>query len=228
MSGLTGGKRAEPGVRMLLKMLRSKGGPQPRLVVAAVSLAATLLALFPAGALADCDGVIPPFGEFAPTASRIVIGEVTSTDPNAPWKGGHGASSRFTLRIDYVVRGSAASVLTVRDQPFLPCADHIIQARPGDRIALAFDIALNLEGFGAAPDAKFATIAWVAANAPREWWEVEQLTVAEVYELAGEPPPTDTLSDDPARSAGTEPLIAAVVSALVTVLVLRRLYVRIG
>jgi len=142
--------------------------------------------------MASCDGPIPSFRQFAATSPRILIGRVTAVDPAAQWRDDEGRSSRFTLHVEYVVRGESSPVIDIRDAAFLACADHIIIARVGDRIALAFDVP------GLLGDETVSTIpAWIDGT---PWGGAETITVGEVFSLVGMAVPPAT-STEAARSA---------------------------
>jgi len=168
---------------------------------------------------ASCDGPIPPFREFAATSPRILIGRVTAVDSTAPWRDDQGRSSRFTLDVEYVVRGESSISIDVRDAAFLPCADHIIIARVGDRIALAFDVP------GLMGDETVSTIpAWISGT-PMPWGGAETITVREVFSLVGKavPPATSTETARPAPvPAPTWPPLGVLAGCLTVVLLGRR------
>jgi hypothetical protein len=144
--------------------------------------------------IASCDGPVPSFRQFAATSPRILIGRVTAVDSTAEWRDDEGRSSRFTLNVEYVVRGESSPVIDVRDAAFLPCADHIIIARVGDQIALAFDVP------GLMGDESVSTIpAWINGT-PMPWGGAETISVREVFSLVGKAVPPAT-STEAARSA---------------------------
>jgi hypothetical protein len=143
----------------------------------AVILALSGLVLGPRPVSADCDGPVPPFREYATDASRVVIGDVTAVDLNSPWQDGEGGSSRFTLRVRHVIRGSADALMTFRDVPYLPCSDHIFVVHEGDRIALA----LGITGT-AIPGETINTAAWIRGT---PWGDSEQISIAGVFDLFG-------------------------------------------
>jgi hypothetical protein len=156
--------------------------------------AAALTAAIARPVLASCDGPVPSFRQFAATSPRILIGRVTAVDPVAQWRDDEGRSSRFTLDVEYVVRGESSPVIDVRDEAFLGCADHIIIARVGDQIALAFDVP------GLMGDETVNTIpAWISGT-PMQWGGAETITVREVFSLVGMAVPPVT-STEAARSA---------------------------
>jgi MYXO-CTERM domain-containing protein len=166
----------------------------------AVFAAAGLTAATARPVSASCDGPIPSFREFAAAASRIVIGRVTAVDSTAPWRDDEGRSSRFTLRIDYVVRGESPATMEVRDAAFLGCADHIVIARVGDEIALAFDVP------GLLGEGSLSTIpAWVKGT-PMEWGGAETITVREVFSLVGKTVPPATSTDAATSAPGSTPI----------------------
>lgn len=144
------------------------------------ALVALALSLLLAGTVvADCDGFIPPFRDHAGTAERIVIGTVTAIEPGTGDEVAR--STRFSLRVTDVLRGPDATRLEVKDLPYLPCADHLVRAAKGERIALAID------AHGFEPPITFTTIAWLDAMDPVD--PVNRITRAEVAALAASPPP---------------------------------------
>jgi hypothetical protein len=184
-----------------------------RLIVLAVasSLAVALTATTAGRALADCDGPVPSFRDHAESAKRIVIGDVVAVDPSAPWTDDWGRSSRFTLRVRYALRGQAESVMALTDLAFLPCADHIIIAREGDRIAVALDAT------GFTPPISFTTVAWISGTPP-DFAGIERITVSEAFALVGlDPPDTSTAregSNDPFPWSALAAAIAGISAAL--------------
>lgn len=157
-----------------------------RLVVALLAAAALTSGATPVGA--ECQGPVPSFRDVAPTAQRVLIGDVVAvqtgglTEPD-----GSGHSSRFTLRVRYVPRGTAPAVMEISDLPTQPCAG-VMVARVGDRIALALD------GTDYTPPIPVNTIAWIRGSPPFNDPMFETITVAEVYALLGlAPPPTSTV-----------------------------------
>jgi hypothetical protein len=181
-------------------------------LAAATTLALGLAALGATPVAADCDGPVPSFRAYAGSADRIVIGDVIAVDPTAPWTDDQGRSSRFTLRVRYVLRGHADAVMTLRDLAFLPCADHIIIAREGDRIALA----LGATGFE--PKITFDTVAWIRGTPPNFFDSIERITVAEVFSLVGKTAPdtsTTALPDEPSPIGGIAVLLAGFVGGVI-------------
>lgn len=152
----------------------------PRLTVqlarfaTAAALAIGLLTTVAPPVFAECDGPVPSFREKATSADTVVIGDVTSVDLTSGWRDGLGGSSRFTLRVRYEVVGTAGPTMRVQNLRYLPCADHVLTARPGDTIALA----LGLRRAGAEGD--FATAAWLRGSGAGE-----KITLSQVYALFG-------------------------------------------
>lgn len=177
--------------------------------MAAATLALGFAAVGAPPVVADCDGSVPSFRVHAASADRIVIGDVISVDPTSPWTDDRGRSSRFTLQVRYVVRGPADAVMTLRDRAFLPCADHVILAGTGDRIALA----LGATGFE--PPIRFDTVAWIGGTAT-DFAGIERMTVAEVFLLVGQTPP-ETATAAPSTDGTPPPIgfVAAVLAGLV-------------
>jgi hypothetical protein len=157
---------------------------------------------------AECDGPIPSFREVAPTAKTIVIGDVIDVQPGGLIDGIRGGRwSRFTLKVLYVVRGSARPTMEVRDVPTQPCASGIV-ARQGDRIAIAF------EGTAFTPVVVVNTAAWIRGEPP--FAEIDPLSAFEsitrdaVFRLAGVDPPetsTNPTTDPAAPSIDLWPLL---------------------
>jgi hypothetical protein len=185
-----------------------------RPLLLALTLAPILAAMAAGPVAADCDGFVPPFREHATAARRIVIGDVIAVDPSAPWRDDQGRSSRFTLRVRYVLRGQADSVISLRDLPFLPCADHVIEARKGDRIALA----LNASGF--TPRITFNTAAWIKGTPPDGGYE--RISVRDTFVLLDMKPPDTSIAaagiEDPFPLAGLTVLLAGVATAVIVLL----------
>ena len=181
--------------------------------------AAALTATTARPVMASCDGPVPSFRQFAATSPRILIGRVTAVDSTAQWRDEEGRSSRFTLLVEYVVRGESSPLIDVRDAAFLACADHIIIARVGDRIALAFDVP------GLLGDESVSTIpAWVSGT-PMQWGGAETITVREVFALAGKavPPATSTeAAPSTPKSAPMWPLIGLPAACFTAGLIERR------
>jgi len=148
--------------------------------VSALLLGTGLLMIVAGPVAAECDGPIPPFREYAPTANRIVIGTVTRIDRT---NDAFGRSPRFTLRVTDVLRGPQVRTLEVRDLAYLPCSGSWIQAALGEQIALA----IGAHGFD--PPITFATMAWIRATAPVS--AEDQMTRAEVVALVRGAPDTD-------------------------------------
>ena len=150
---------------------------------------------------AECDGPVPSFRKALGTAQRIVIGDVIEVrrggllEPQAD-----GRSSRFTLRVRHVLRGEAPKVMDIRDLVTQPCAGSIV-ARPGDRIAIAFD-AVDFT-----PPIAVNSAAWIRGE---PWGDsFERITEVEVFERLGlDAPDTGLASPDPAPTGPTfEPLL---------------------
>lgn len=178
--------------------------------VAAI-LAFSGLVLGPQPVSAECDGPVPPFREYATYASRVVIGDVTAVDLNSPWRDGEGGSSRFTLRVRHVIRGSAGAWMTFRDVPYLPCSDHIFVVHEGDRIALA----LGITGTSILGE-DVNTAAWIRGT---PWGDSEQISTAGVYDLFGlVMPDSSTAQSRPQESlpaGAVVVLLAGLVAAVV-------------
>lgn len=183
---------------------------------AGIALALVVATAAAGPALADCDGPVPSFRDHAAEAKRIVIGDVIDVDRGAPWTDDQGRSSRFTLRVRYVIRGPAERVMSLRDRAFLPCSDHIIIARKGDRVALALDA----KGFQ--PPITFDTVAWIRGTPP-EFAGIEQTTVREAFRLVGRELPETSTAPTPVNRQPSPGVLAALLAAAVTGTILWRL-----
>lgn len=160
----------------------------------AAAIAVGALAFSPLPVAAECDGPVPSLRDALTTAKRVVIGDVIAV------RGGglvrpavsDGWSSRFTLRVRYTPVGMAEPTMEIRDLPTQPCAG-VMQAREGDRIALAFDAT------DFTPPIPVNTVAWIR-GAPWAFIGVETITVAEVFGLLGlTPPDTATSPEEPTQ-----------------------------
>lgn len=186
-------------------------GRVARLSVASV-VAAVTLAAGAAPASAVCDGPLPSFRDALSTATRIVIGDVVAVRSGGLWDAGiDGRSSRFTLRVRYVLRGEAPAVMEIRDLPTQPCAAGVI-ARAGDRIALAFDAT------DFTPPIRVNAIAWIRGIPPAfEGFEI--ITATGVFELLGQAPPdTATAAPDLPHAPPLAPFLLLVTGFLGVVL----------
>ena len=171
-------------------------------------LAGSLLAN-PSNALGECDGPFASFRNAAPSARRIVIGDVIASLPGPPENDGR--TSRFTLQGWSVFDGDQPITIDVRDLLSQPCAGYIM-ARPGDRIAIAFD------GHDFVPLMVVNAVAWIGP-AP-EFLGIESTDIPAIYALLGRVPPAvlpgsvpATDPDGPPRTIAL-PLIALAVLAL--------------
>ena len=216
--------------RPLLRILRSRAALDKRLLLPTVmircmnltrvlflasTLAVTLAVTRASPVTAECDGPYPDFNEVVQTAKTIVIGEVVALE-----RGGardpidQGVSSRFTLQVVHVLRGSSNEVVTIADMPTQPCAA-VIGARFGDRIALAVD------GVAFTTRVKANMVAWIDAVPPPGFGpgsmsQAETYSVAEVFALVGqEVPPTATAAPAEIReSAPPSPLVPMLAAAV--------------
>jgi hypothetical protein len=152
---------------------------------------------------AECDGPVPSFRKALGTAQRVVIGDVIDVrlggllEPQAD-----GRSSRFTLRVRHVLRGEAPKVMDIRDLVTQPCAGSIV-ARPGDRIAIAFD-AIDFT-----PPMVVNSAAWIRGE---PWGDsYERISETEIFERLGlDAPDTAVATPDPPADApplGSLPLV---------------------
>jgi len=170
------------------------------------------------GVSADCDGPVPSFREHATSADRVVIGDVIAVDGTSRWRDDNGGASRFTLRVRYVLRGPFERTMELRDLAYLPCADHILIARKGDRIA----IALGASAF--TPRIDFDTAAWIRGT-PYPF--SERITVAGAFSLFGLHPPDTSTVPFPADGGQAWSGFAVLMAGLVVgALVYRRIGLR--
>ena len=151
-----------------------------RLVTVLGVLIAGLL-VSPSAALGECDGPFPSFEHAAASARRIVIGQVIATLPGTePMEDGR--SSQFVLRGWSVLEGDRPVEIDVRDVLTQPCSGYIM-ARPGDRIAIAF------EGHDFMPAQVVNAVAWLQGDAPPVEG-IETTTIGAIYARLGRVPPS--------------------------------------
>ncbi len=124
--------------------------------VLASAVAFGAIAVSPLPVAAECDGPVPSFRDALATAKRVVIGDVIAVRDGGLARAAtnNGWSSRFTLRVRYTPVGDAGRTMEINDLPTQPCAG-VIQAREGDRIALAFDAT------DFSPAIQVNTVAWI-------------------------------------------------------------------
>jgi hypothetical protein len=183
----------------------------------ATAIAFGVLGLSPIRVAAECDGPVPSFREALATADRVVIGDVVAVHDGGLMEAStsDGWSSRFTLLTRSTPVGAPRKTVEIDDLPTQPCAAGV-QARKGDRIAIAFD-ATAFE-----PPIQVNTVAWIRGTAP-DYVGVERITTAEVYRLLGlTPPETATLTDRPSGDIPIGLFVALVAGALGAVLSMRR------
>ena len=173
----------------------------------------------PATAVGECDGPFPSFQHAAPSARRIVIGQVVAVLPGPISPDGY--TSRFTLRGWSVLDGDVPVEFDVRDVQSQPCAGYIV-ARQGDRIAIAFD------GHDFTPPQVVNAVAWLQ-GAPPSFDGIEWTTVAAIYDLLGRVPPAVVPGTAPESNPNAGPddfvvlrLALLGILAIVGVLVWRR------
>lgn len=144
----------------------------------------------------------PSFTKAAPTAQRIVVGEVIQsyTDDSAD------NAIEFRLRVDEVLRGDAPPFLeftegTRSGMPLVVCpGDSILRVREGDVLAFAFDARIPTSR-----DPVMA-VAWIRGEPDLFLMPAsETLTLARVRELAALPA-TDTVTTS--STIPTTPLAA--------------------
>ena len=184
-----------------------------RRVAAIVGLLAGLVLLVPSTARGECDGPFASFQNAAPTARRIVIGQVVASLPGPPESDGR--TSRFTLQGWSVLDSDQPTVVDVRDLISQPCAGYIM-ARPGDRIAIAF------EGHDFTPRIVVNAVAWVE-GAPPPFDGIESTNVGAIYALLGRVPPvlaTPATPEPPAGNPSSDGRIWLAVALLAAVVFL--------
>lgn len=159
-------------------------------VLLATAIAFGALAVGPLQVAAECDGPVPSFRDALATAKRVVIGDVIAVRAGGLVEAAasDGWSSRFTLRVRYTPVGDAPQTMEINDLPTQPCAAGV-QARKGDRIALAFDATDFRQ------PVQVNTVAWIRGT-PADFVGIETITTAEVFRLLDlTPPDTATLPD---------------------------------
>jgi hypothetical protein len=159
------------------------------LVAAAAFVAGGLLASAP-GAAAECDGPYASFREAAPTAQRIVYGEVVAVRP-VEWGVGDGLTSRFTVEGWSLLGGARPDIVDVDDVLSTSCSGYLI-ARLGDRVAIAFS------GRAFATRVEVNAIAWLEGRLP-DRVGLETITEPELLDLVGVQLP---VAADPADPEG--------------------------
>ncbi len=184
-----------------------------------VACAAVIVAGRPAPVAADCDGPYPSFREAAPSARRVVIGDVVAMEPVDQWLDMEGRSSRFTLQAWSILDGVGPVVVPVRDLVSQPCAGYLF-GKVGDQVAIAFD------GRAFSNRIEVNAIAWVGGRAP-DRIGIESLTVGEVFMAVGLPvpavfPPQAVSADAPDPGPSWLPVAAVVAGLLAAAVVLRR------
>jgi len=183
----------------------------------ATAIAVGALAVSPLQAAADCDGPVPSFRDALATAKRVVIGDVIAVRDGGVVEAAanDGWSSRITLRVRYTPVGKAEPTMEVSDLPTQPCAG-VVQARKGDRIALAFDAT------DFSPPIEVNTVAWIRGT-PWDYFGVETITVAEAFRLLDlTPPDTATLPEQPTQELPVGLFVALATGALAGGLAWRR------
>jgi hypothetical protein len=201
-------------------------------LIAALVITIGIGAALTSSASAECNpgGILPTLKEASATAKTIVIGDVVAVRSGGSWDPSiDGRSSRFTLAVRIVVRGTAPPELSVQDLITRPCAGEVI-VRFGDRVVLALDAReTNFAG-------TFSTVAWITGQPPQGAGAFERVTDAQVLALAGPAlpeaptperatlPPASGQVVDPLAPAGApvEVLLVLVVLAVVAVGLLAR------
>jgi hypothetical protein len=190
-------------------MMMNHGMTSIRCLVALLVAAGPLsLALLSASALpvsAECDGPMPSFRHALSSAKRVVIGDVTAVQGGGLAEAGSGGrSSRFTIRVRYVVRGQAPHEIAIRDVPTQPCAPGL-EAAIGDRIAIAFDAT------DFTPPIQVNAVAWIRGTPP-DYPGIETTSVAEIYLRIGQSPP-DTATIEPPSLTTSFPVAVGLLAA---------------
>lgn len=192
----------------------------PRFVVGFLLGSASLFATAMPVA-AECTQIDPwpSFTEAAPTATRIVVGEVVRSylDDSAD------NAIHFRVRVDEVLRGSPQSALEFREEvrsgaPLKVCpGDSILRVRVGDVLAFAFDARIS------SSREPVLAVAWVRGR-PHDFLMpgAERLTVSRIRELA-RMPTTDTSTPRPRDDSGDLSVTVLLgLFAASTLLVIRR------
>ena len=149
--------------------------------------------------IAECDGPFPSFRSSAATAERIVIGRVTSGEPDASRSDGRTAD--FTIEGWSVLEGNTPVKEPVQGVQAQPCAGPIV-ARVGDVIVIAFG------GRDFSPSVVVNAVAWIS-GVPPGTAGIETVSALEVFALGGAVPPPEIVggvagrSIDPAWFAAT-------------------------
>jgi len=165
--------------------------------------------LMPSAAVGECDGPFPSFQNAAPSARRIVIGQVVATLAGPPGFD-DGRTSRFTLRGWSVLEGDKPVAIDVRDVQSQPCAGYIV-ARPGDRIAIAF------EGHDFTPVQVVNAVAWLEGQPP-SFDGIESTNVGAIYVLLGRVP--SAAGPAPTPEPAVRPSIDGPIGAVVLLAIL--------
>jgi hypothetical protein len=179
---------------------------RPRGLVRAAILAGCLAGLVASGRVevvaAECDGPYPSFTSAAPTASRVLIGQIVAIDPGpeAPLDEA-GRTSRFVLSGWSVLDDDRLVEERFEDLQSQPCAGYVV-GRVGDAIALAID------GRDFEPPQVVNAVAWVQGEPPQRSG-IETVTIADVYALVGRPMP------DPLPMASAAPTTSPALPLLI-------------
>jgi hypothetical protein len=102
--------------------------------------------------------------------------------------------------------------MSIRDLPTQPCAA-VVVARPGDRIAIAFD-AMDFQ-----PPIRVNTVAWIRGAPAFEG--IESITLGETFALMGLAAPDTSTSPDPGPSQPPFATIAVALAGIVATLMAR-------
>lgn len=174
----------------------------PQALGAPLVLAMALTGANSGQALADCVRLSPwpSFTQSAGSANRIIIGTVV-------WTPGGQVNSRFTLRVDEVLRGQApakvdfAAFRSGAPQPVCPEDSLLRVRRVGDRLAIAYGAHLSVF------EQPITAVAFVAPSRPDRGLmpDMERLTVAQVRAIAALPP-----TDIAAKASASSPAVMLV------------------
>ena len=190
------------------------------LLVTVFSLVA--LAAAPTDVAAECDGPVPSFRDALATAKRVVIADVVAVRSGGLVQpaASDGWSSRFTIRVRHTPVGESPAIMEIRDLPTQPCAD-VLQARRGDRLALAF------AATDYTPPILVNTVAWIRGT-PWDSIGVETITTAQVFRLLHLTPPDTATLARPTREDDPVGTLIAVTAGAVSGLLVWRRYPSIG
>ena len=181
--------------------IRPSSIPRRARLSIASALATLLLGAMVAPVGAEAEYAPAPFWSVLSRARQIVIGDVVAVqsggqvDPSID-----GRSSRFTLQVRYVLRGTAPNAMEIWNLPSQR-RDEVVSARQGDRIVLALD------GTDASATIRANAVAWIKGEPPGS--DFETVDVGEVFAITGRDP-----ADTSIYPPGVPPWVSLVVPLL--------------